>query len=225
MGELGLTSNQNTVVIADSDADARSLVSALLARAGIPSIEAGTSDEALTAVREMRPALVLCDVGLQEVSGYEVCREVKQAHGESLAVILLSGTRTDPNDCAAALLLGADDYITRPFDAGELVARVRRCITRARSIGNGGPSDSNGKMEPTYGLTAREIEVLELLASGYGTRAIADRLVISPKTVATHIQRIMAKLGVHSRTAAVVRAHREGLVGADVEAHRLMLSL
>jgi DNA-binding NarL/FixJ family response regulator len=71
------------------------------------------------------------------------------------------------------------------------------------------------------GLSPREREVLALLSHGLDTGAIADRLVISRKTVATHIQRILSKLGVHSRTAAVVRAHREGLV-LDVEAHRRM---
>ena len=79
--------------------------------------------------------------------------------------------------------------------------------------------DVVGATSATMGLSPRELEVLGLLGHGLDTGAIADRLVISRKTVATHIQRILSKLGVHSRTAAVARAHREGLV-PDVEAHR-----
>ena len=117
------------------------------------------------------------------------------------------------------MLLGADDYIMKPFDTGEFVARVRRCIERAEAATNGAAS-GNGVMEQVNGLTPRELEVLQLLVDGLGTQAIAGRLVISDKTVTTHVQRIMTKLGVHSRGAAVAHAHRVGLV-PDVEAHLL----
>jgi DNA-binding NarL/FixJ family response regulator len=63
-----------------------------------------------------------------------------------------------------------------------------------------------------YQLTERELEILGLLAEGLGQREVADRLVISPRTVATHIQRILAKLGVRSRAQAVAVAYRERII-------------
>jgi DNA-binding NarL/FixJ family response regulator len=154
-------------------------------------------------------------VRLPDMSGYEVCRALKEIHGERLPVILISGWRTEAYDRTVGLMIGADDYVVKPYDAGELLARVRRCIARSSlaSVGNG--SAERGR----YALTPREHGVLSLLAHGLGTAAIARELVISEKTVATHIQRILGKLGVNSRAAAVAKAHSEGLTGTEVTAH------
>jgi two-component system nitrate/nitrite response regulator NarL len=213
----------SAVVVADGDADARALVADLLARAGIPSVEAPTGDEALEAVRAKRPALVLVDVGLPGLSGYEVCSRLKAEFGDGMPVILVSGSRTEPFDRTAGLLIGADDYVTKPFDGGELLARMRRCIVRASLIQQSS-NGSNGRRETLFGLSARELEVLELLTEGVGTSGIAERLFISRKTVATHVQRILAKLGAHSRAEAIAIAYRAQLV-EGVEAHMLVEGL
>jgi DNA-binding NarL/FixJ family response regulator len=210
-------SDRSTVVIADGDEEARRLVSDLLAGDGIPSVEAATGDEALAAVRQQRPALVIVDVGVPGLSGYEVCSRLKAEFGDGLPVILVSGSRTEPLDRTAGLLIGADDYVTKPFDGGELLARVRRCIVRASLI----EQSSNGPRENPFGLSPREVEVLTLLAGGLGTRAIAECLFISRQTVATHVQRILAKLGAHSRAEAIAIAYRAQLV-EGVEAHTIV---
>ena len=211
----------SAVVVADGDADARTMVSDLLARAGIPSVEAPTGEDALAAVRETRPALVLVDVGLPGLSGYEVCSTLKAEFGDGLPVILVSGSRTEPFDRTAGLLIGADDYVTKPFDGGELLARVRRCIVRASLIQQ---SATGRRADNPFGLSAREVEVLTLLAEGVGTAGIAERLFISRKTVATHVQRILAKLGAHTRAEAIAIAYRAQLV-EGVEAHVMLEGL
>jgi DNA-binding NarL/FixJ family response regulator len=215
---LGLTNDRENVVVVDDEPAFRELVSTLLAEAGYRVREAGTAHEALELVDEEQPTVVLLDVVLPGMSGYELCRQLRDRYGASLPIIFLSGTRTDTLDSVAGLLLGADDYIAKPFDPGELVARVRRCVERANAASRAAASE-NGAAARKHGLTPRELEVLELLADGLGTRAIANLLVISEKTVATHVQRIMTKLGVHSRAAAVAKAHREGLVSIEVQAH------
>jgi DNA-binding NarL/FixJ family response regulator len=75
--------------------------------------------------------------------------------------------------------------------------------------------EPEGEADLASPLTIREREVLGLLARGMGQKGIAKRLVISPKTVSTHIQRVLTKLGVHSRAEAVGEAYRRGLVAAD----------
>jgi DNA-binding CsgD family transcriptional regulator len=93
--------------------------------------------------------------------------------------------------------------MVKPLDPDELIARVRRHLppqTRATEAPPG-----------VILLTPREREVLRLLADGMDQREIAERLVISPKTVSTHIQHVLVKLGVHSRAQAVAAAHRYGL--------------
>ena len=205
------------ILVADGDRASRRAVGALLRRIGHETIEAKTGPEALELAMRLRPTLVILEVNLDEVSGYEVCRELRDAFGGEISVIFLSGQRTTPSDRVAGLLVGADDYIVKPFDSDEFLARVRVALRRVLVQ----PTNSKDAPPPVdASLTAREREVLQLLARGSNQTEIAGALVISPKTVGGHIQRILAKLGVHSRAHAVAVAHQHGLVH-DVEAHGL----
>jgi DNA-binding NarL/FixJ family response regulator len=117
-------------------------------------------------------------------------------------------------DRVAGLLIGADDYIVKPFDPDELLARVRRLLLRSSRSANG-TDRRRGHSDALAALTPREREVLGLLARGSDQEEIAASLFISPKTVATHIQRLLAKLGVHSRAQAVAFAHQEQLLDGE----------
>jgi DNA-binding NarL/FixJ family response regulator len=130
---------------------------------------------------------------------YEICREFRERHGEDLAIIFVSATRTDETDRVAGLLLGADDYLPKPIPLDHLLARVRRLVGHSATIA---PFVAER-------LTPREQEVLGLLAAGLEQDEIAHRLVITSKTVAKHIERILSKLGVRSRSQAVVLALRD----------------
>ena len=172
-----------------------------------------------------RPALVVIEVELPELSGLTILAQLLETFGEDLPVILTSAERGTPLDRAAGILLGADDYLVKPIDRAELVARVRRSLRRSGSLaatanGNG---NGNGHKHVEATLSPREREILELLAEGQSQREIAATLVISPKTVGTHIQHVLAKLGVHSRAQAIAAAYSRGLVGSDVVAHELTL--
>jgi DNA-binding NarL/FixJ family response regulator len=192
------------ILIADDDAGFRALVSTLCLRVGYDCVEAASGAEAVSAALAERPDLVLVDVDLGDASGYEVCRDLRDRFGENMPIIFISGTRTETYDRVAGLLLGADDYVTKPVEPEELMARVRRAITRT----------THSKRAPSserFRLTPREQEILQLYAEGLGTQAVSDRLQISTKTVSSHTQRLLPKLGVHSRTEAVALGYREGL--------------
>lgn len=194
------------ILIVDDDAGFRALVSTLCRRAGYDCVEAATGEKALAAALKRRPDAVIVDVDLGRTSGYEVCRALRARYGESLPIIFVSGSRTDTFDRVGGLLLGADDYVTKPVEPDELLARIRRALMRATQPL---PSPASDR----FRLTPREAEILGLFADGLGTQAISDRLRISTKTVSTHTQRLLPKLGVHSRTEAVAFAFREGLLG------------
>lgn len=197
------------VLVVDDDAGVRQVISTALGRVGIRPREAATGVEALDAAFRRRPAAVVLDVRLPGLSGYEVLHELRNRLGADLPIILISGERTESLDRVGGLLLGADDYVVKPFDPGELLSRVRGLLLR--SLGDS-PVSANGDSQPTKGLTRRELEVLNLLSEGLDQVEISSRLVISPKTVSTHIQRILVKLGVHSRAQAVAAAHQDGIV-------------
>jgi two-component system nitrate/nitrite response regulator NarL len=207
-----LATNCGTILIVDDDANYRAFVASILSRVGYGTREASSGEEALSAVRSDRPSCVLLDVLLPGVTGYAVCRELRDEYGDMLPINFVTGELTEPGDRVAGLLLGADDYVLKPFDSDELLARLRRLLVRTElAAPRNGERRSNA-----FGLTARERDILVLLADGTGQKAIAAELVLSSKTVATHIQRILAKLGAHSRAEAVAIAHREGLARRTV---------
>jgi DNA-binding NarL/FixJ family response regulator len=180
-----------------------------------------TGPETLEAAARLHPSLVVLDVGLPEISGYEVCRELRDEYGSEVGIIFVSRERTTPADRVAGLLVGADDYIVKPFDDDELLARARgvlRRIERPSRIDKEPEAEVVGAL-----LTGREREILRLLARGQSQAQIAEGLFISPKTVGGHIQKILTKLDVHSRAHAVALAHKHGL--AEVEGHALLTPL
>jgi DNA-binding NarL/FixJ family response regulator len=201
----------NMVLVVDDDQGFRALARHVLERARFAVAEAANADEALQAVECSPPDLVLLDVRLPRVSGYELLRELRDRLGESLPIVFVSGERIDSYDRVAGLLLGGDDYIVKPVDPDELVARVRRLLGRtANDEARAGTGDLLAE------LTPRERQVLALLASGESTKQIAGELVISPRTLGTHVHHILTKLGVHNRTQAAAVAHRAGLVSPAV---------
>ena len=197
------------MLVVDGDSDYRTFVTEALSRAGYESHEVTTGEEAIDFARTQRPAAVILDVSLPDATGYEICRELREEHGEHLPIVFVSGERSESADRVVGLLIGGDDYLVKPIDPDELTARLRRLITTRSSAprSEAAPSEDRFSM-----LTSREREVLSLLAKGLNQEDIARELDISPATVGTHIQRVLGKLGIHSRTQAVALAYREGLV-------------
>ena len=202
-----------TILVVDDDAGVRALVCEALERAGYETVVARSGEEALQAVENDPPDLAITDVQMGGVSGYEVCRRLRESFGDELPIMFLSGSRTEAYDRVAGFQFGADDYVVKPFDPEELVARVRALLRRATRPSSP-PRPANGAREGAGSLTPRELEILRLVASGMSQAEIARELVISPKTVGKHIEHILKKLGVRSRAEAVAYAYRERLIEA-----------
>jgi len=196
---------RDPAIIAANDEALIASVSRILTRAGFSTTDVRSGEGALKLAEEDPPGLIVLDSVLPDMSGLETCYELRQRIGDRVPILCLSEETAGPRIRVATLLIGADDVVSKPFDHDELLARVRKIVAcRAKT----GPTAD-------IPLTAREIEVLELLASGLGQDAIAEVLFISSKTVGTHLQRIISKLGVHSRTEAVIFAYRNGLARQD----------
>jgi DNA-binding NarL/FixJ family response regulator len=204
---MGSTSAGHVLVV-DPDDEQRVATKKLFERAGYSVTALSSGEHAITTATETTPAVVLLEIPLEPVSGYEVCRTLREQLGSELPIVFLTGARTEDYDCVAGLLVGADDYVVKPYSDDVLLARVRRLVER--------------RVQPlappvAERLTKRELEILQLLADGLRYRQIAEQLFISHRTVGTHIEHILSKLGVRSRAEAVAVAHREALVQPPAE--------
>jgi len=215
--------DRGTILIVDSDDASRLTAVQVAVRLGYEARPTPTADELLERLGSDRPVLAIVEVELSgAANGLEVMRQLHEAFDDGLPVILVSAQQIDAFDRTAGLMLGADDYLTKPLDATELLARVKRSLRRVAPL-NG---HANGHGTGTEsGLSPRESQILTLLAEGRTQRQIADELVISSKTVATHIQHLLSKLGVNTRAQAVSMAFRKGLVEPEVRAHALEMAL
>jgi NarL family two-component system response regulator LiaR len=180
--------------------------------------EAANGLEAVSVVRATKPDVVLMDVVMPRLTGIEATRQIKQLN-PGTAVLILSGY-DDDRYVLGLLDAGAAGYLLksasgrevvqaiRAVHAGESVlhpAVIRRLLTRTgRSSAHVAPSDD---AEP---LTERELEVLQLVARGHGNKEIASELSLSLPTVKSHLVNIFNKLGVASRTEAVLYGLRRG---------------
>jgi DNA-binding response OmpR family regulator len=121
-----------SILVADHDVPSRELLAGVLRRAGYEAIEAATGIEALAAMVDAEPELVILEVDLPEMSGYDVCHALRDRFGEALPILFVSDNRTEPLDRVAGLLIGGDDYLVKPVAAMELLARIRRALIRSK---------------------------------------------------------------------------------------------
>jgi DNA-binding NarL/FixJ family response regulator len=185
--------------------------------------EAGDGVEAVSAARELRPDVVLMDVRMPRVDGIEATRQIA-AMAEPPRVLVLTTFDLDEY-VFAALRAGASGFLLKDAPEAQLLAAIRvvadggslfapavtrRLIERFASLGE--PSAPPA----VETLTAREVEVLRLLARGRSNAEIAAELVVSEHTVKTHVAHVLAKLGLRDRIQAVILAYESGLVRPGV---------
>jgi DNA-binding NarL/FixJ family response regulator len=190
------------ILVVDDVRDERAAVSQILEGAGYATRSAASGEAALNCAASEPLTLVVLDICLPGISGYQVCNELKDQFGDALPILFVSAARTESHDRVACLLVGGDDFLAKPVAPDELLIRVSRLIRHSRPMAQ----------SVVTRLTPRELEVLRLLAEGVGPLEVADRLVISRKTVATHVDHILSKLGVHSRAQAVAMALRHDML-------------
>ena len=168
--------------------------------------EAADADEALDVVAATVPDLVLADIRLPTANGIDLARQLVDTHPGLLVVIL--SAYDDEHYVRAALAAGVSGYLLKTLPSHELVAALREACTRAgrgaAPLRGHGEKDLAGRgPAPDERLTAREAEVVQLVARGMSNKAIAHHLGISPRTVEGHLNHIFDKLGVLSRTELV----------------------
>lgn len=209
------------VVLADDHALVREGTAELLERAGGMHVvgQAADGQEAVRLVEALRPDVLLLDVAMPGLDGFEVTRRVR-ARSPATAVVALTAHDEEPY-VLAMLEAGARGYLSKA-SRGHQVVQAVRAAAAGETVFAGAIAERVTRralaLEPRgSALTARELDVLRAAARGLPNKQIATELGMSARTVQTHLTRVFAKLGVGSRTEAVLHALREGWVRPDLE--------
>ena len=184
-------SKPHKILVVDDEPSIRTLIKSTLARAGYAVIEAGTAREAATAAQIDKPDLVLLDLGLPDRDGLEIIASLR---GEAGIPVIVVSAREDSEQKVAALDLGAEDYVTKPFDTEELLARIRAALRR--SLASQAEQDVVQVGSLVVDLFKRSVrrggDELHLTPKEY---AVLAELAKHPGRVLTHSQLLRAAWG------------------------------
>ena len=214
------------VLIVEDEPDLAELVRFHMTKAGFAAEVAHSGREGLEAIRRARPALVVLDLMLPDLSGTDVCREVRaDAKLRDLPILMLTA-RAEEVDRVVGFELGADDYVTKPFSPRELVLRVRSILRRAQGEPAKATVLASGALQldlerhrcvasgAEVDLTAKEFKLLEVLLSRPGHVMTRQRLLddvwgsditVTERTIDTHLKRLREKLGAAGDSIETVR--------------------
>jgi DNA-binding NarL/FixJ family response regulator len=209
------------VVIADDQAIVRDGLVLLLG--GLPDIEvvgaAADGEQALALVAEHRPDAILLDLHMPVLDGIATTRRLTAEHA-AVAIVVLT-TYADDTSVRDALRAGARSYLTKDADRADIARALHAAAAGLTVLDSrvhaallapapAAPTPTPPTSSPD-GLTARELEILALIARGMTNAEIAAQLYLSSHTVKTHVNRIFAKTGSRDRAAAIGYAHRSNI--------------
>jgi phosphate regulon transcriptional regulator PhoB len=207
------TRSSGRVLVVEDERDVAELIRYNLTREGYDVVVAGSGGDAIKQAREVQPDLVLLDIMVPQVNGWEVCRRLKQdAETRAIPVIMVTG-RVEEGDKVLGFEMGADDYVTKPFSPRELVARVRAVARRGRreerpaQLKAGDLEIDRHRFEVrvkgrAVELTPKEFELLAILVAApgrvFGREELLDAVwgrdgFVEPRTVDVHVARLRGK--------------------------------
>jgi DNA-binding NarL/FixJ family response regulator len=210
------------LLIVDDAALFRTVIGSALSAAGFEVVGEGiTAADAVQQAKELQPDIVLLDIVMPGGSGLEVVGDILRVSPSSKVLLLTASESKE--DLLVGVKAGARGYLTKDTPVPELISAIDAVAAGGAALSPTmagklvdvahqlfGHKELLALRQPT--LTGREIEVLELVAQGNTSRQIGELLLISENTVKNHIRNILDKLGLHSRSEAVLYAAREDLI-------------
>ncbi len=220
-------SAKHKILVVDDEPDAVELIEFNLKQAGYEVVTAADGAAALKQARTALPSLIILDIMLPEIDGFEVCRILRRDPATLHIPILMLTAKAAEIDRVLGLELGGDDYVTKPFSPRELVLRVKKILERGQPPAKARKDNFNfGELvidvprhevrwkNKAVDLTATEFKLLHLLAERSGRVQSRDRLLrdvweydtlIDTRTVDTHMRRLREKLGPAAKYLDTVR--------------------
>lgn len=214
------------ILVVDDDTTLRMALTRYLVKRGYVVQDVGSGIEALHTFEEDPPDLVVSDVMMPEMDGFEFCRRLRATRSGQLVPFIFLSSKGEVEDRVQGHSIGADDYLIKPFEPRELLAKIEAQLERSRRIhteivrllqkaeSNGSsvqlaPPASHTAPSPLP-LTPAEEKVFWEVIQGYTNKQIGDRLFVSPRTVQTHLSNILSKLQLENRSQLVRFAFERG---------------
>ncbi|WP_421655098.1 response regulator transcription factor [Leptothermofonsia sp. ETS-13] len=217
------------ILVVDDDTTLRMALTRYLEKRGYLVQDVGSGIEALKVFEENPPDLVVSDVMMPEMDGFEFCRRLRATRSGQLVPFIFLSSKGEVEDRVQGHSIGADDYLIKPFEPRELLAKIEAQLERSRRIHteiirllqkaelNGSASNETAPIhapsgsDPTpFPLTPAEEKVFWEVIQGYTNKQIGDRLFVSPRTVQTHLSNILGKLQLENRSQLVRFAFERG---------------
>jgi DNA-binding NarL/FixJ family response regulator len=210
------------VLLADDQALVRGAFALLVNSADDMEVvgEAGTGEEAVTLTKDLRPDVVLMDIRMPGTDGIEATQQIVDDDSSSGSRVLILTTFETDSNVLRGLRAGACGFLPKDTRPDAMLNAVRTVAAGEALLSPGATKAviAQALSRPDVpspkrlaSLTARETEVLRLIAAGRSNQEIADELVVSPLTAKTHVSRILAKLGARDRVHLVIAAYEAGL--------------
>ncbi|MBX3522704.1 MAG: response regulator transcription factor [Xanthobacteraceae bacterium] len=198
-----------TIYIVDDQESVRNALGEMLNVFGFRTESFESADRFLEKLDSSRPACIVADVRMPGTDGIELVRQLGK-RGSSLPVVLISGHADIPM-AVAAIKAGAEEFIEKPVDDTQLVAAINRGLSRLHD--NLGASRSGEELRERFArLTPRQTEIFDLVAEGFTSQNVADKLGISVRTVESYRAEIMEKMQAQSVAVLVRQAVKLGRV-------------
>ena len=204
------------ILVVDDDTTLRTALTRYLEKRGYQVQDAASGLEAFKTFEKDPADLIVSDVLMPEMDGYEFCRRLRATRSGQLVPFIFLSSKSDVDDRVQGHSIGADDYLIKPFEPKELLAKIEAQLERSRRT----HSEIVRLMQQSKGvpapaptplpLTPAEEKVFWEVIQGYTNKQIGDHLFVSPRTVQTHLSNILSKLQLENRSQLVRFAFEQG---------------
>ena len=199
------------ILVIEDEAETRGNLVLMLEMEGFKALSAPNGRTGVTVAKRELPDLILCDISMPELDGYGVLESLRSDGATVSIPFIFLSAKGDRKDLRMGMNLGADDYLSKPASADEVLAAINTRLQRRHenvqaTLEKAKPDFTSAKPLEALGLTPREAEVLLWVAQGKANADIATILGCAENTVKVHLARIFEKLGMENRNAASMKA-------------------
>lgn len=207
------------ILIVDDDTALRAALNRYLEKRGYAVRDAASGLEGLAIFEQDQPDLIVSDVIMPEMDGYEFCRRLRSLRIGQLVPFIFLSSKGEVEDRVQGHSIGADDYLIKPFEPRELLAKIEAQLERSRRMHSemirlmqqsGTIPEPQAPTPSPLPLTPAEEKVFWQVIQGFTNKQIGDHLFVSPRTVQTHLSNILSKLQLENRSQLVRYAFEKG---------------